>query len=60
MKQSKELIRKVRNRITNEEFYTSNQFPEHEIDGVKFMSVKRKQTDERIFLVKKDSVEYVK
>ena len=51
---------KVRNKITKDIYYTSDQLPLKEIDGITFVQVKRNIDDKNIFFVKKDSLEKVK
>lgn len=58
--ETKEIIEKVRNICTGEVYYTSNQWPIKEIDGVPFISVKRTETADQLHLMRKEGIECVK
>lgn len=53
-------MKKVRNKITKDVYYTSEYLPSKEINGVLFVSVKRNATDTNSFFMRKDSLEICK
>jgi hypothetical protein len=54
-------IRKVRNRLHQDEiYYTQSDWQTKEIDGVTFIPVLKQPTQNQIFWMKKDNMEYVK
>lgn len=50
----------VKNKFNQDLLYTSQDWPEREIDGVKFISVKVRQNDSYLKLIRKDQIERVK
>jgi hypothetical protein len=50
----------MRNKFNQDLLYTSSEWPEREIDGIKFVSVKVRQNDSYLKLMRKDQLERVK
>jgi len=62
--QKKSILKKVRVKISLEEFYTFSDWPSKEIDGVEFIAVNKRlpagNDTQIIRWLRKDSVEYIK
>ena len=62
--QKKSILKKVRAKISLEEFYTFSDWPSKEIDGVEFIAVNKRlpagNDTQVIRWLRKDSVEYIK
>ena len=62
--QKKSILKKVRVKISHEEFYTYSDWPLKEIDGVEFIAVNKRlpagNDTQVIRWLRKDSVEYIK
>lgn len=62
--QKKSTLKKVRVKISNEEYFTNDNWPSKEIDGVKFIAVDKNMpvqgTIRPKFWLRKDSIDYVK
>lgn len=50
----------MKNKFNQDLLYTSKDWPEREIDGVKFVAVKVRQNDSYLKLMRKDQLEMVK
>jgi hypothetical protein len=50
-------LKKVRSKITQDIYYTSESLPTKKIDGILFVGIKKSETDKRIFFMNKEFIE---
>lgn len=59
MRTNQKLV-KVRNKFNQDLLYTSPEWPTKEIDGILFISVKVRENDSYLKLMRKDQIEHVR